>query len=214
MVHLFAFLLYVFLHSTVRVYLGDKQILIKHIYVYIEEQYHYEYLGDNIGCGLVPWQQKGYNFYDYVSVEGARFVEDCFAPCDEDSNCKAIVFQTLYDGSSTMCRLYPFSCDAPVLIMYDPHPLAGKWINKTFFKIIDIYLRPFVTDMDYSQGGFRKGFQCADNVFAVRKALQAAKGQKRKIFLSFLDAKLAFDTIDRNFIWWALDKLGVDTLII
>lgn len=61
-----------------------------------------------------------------------------------------------------------------------------------------------------SQAGFRKGRSTLDNIFILNHLIQREKGMKeKKIYILFVDLKVAFDTVEREKLWQILKEKGV-----
>ena len=60
-----------------------------------------------------------------------------------------------------------------------------------------------------SQCGFRKGRGCTDMIYAVRQLVEKSWEHQAKVWLVFIDLKKAYDSVPREALWMALEKLGV-----
>ncbi len=58
------------------------------------------------------------------------------------------------------------------------------------------------------QHGFRKNYQTMDAIFALTQALDKRKRKKRATAMAFLDIKKAYDWVDRELLWGAMEKQG------
>lgn len=61
------------------------------------------------------------------------------------------------------------------------------------------------------QAGFRKGYSTADNIFTLTSIARTYLDNSKKLFVFFVDFKAAFDSIDRNALFYKLSNLGVST---
>ena len=63
-----------------------------------------------------------------------------------------------------------------------------------------------------SQCGFRKGRGCTDMIFVIRQLVEQLVDKswehRSKAFFIFIDLKKAYDSVSREAMWLALDKLG------
>jgi len=63
-----------------------------------------------------------------------------------------------------------------------------------------------------SQAGFRVGYSTLDNIFTLCNIVQLKMTQKRqKVYAFFIDFSAAFDTVDRNLLFYKLSTLGMST---
>lgn len=68
---------------------------------------------------------------------------------------------------------------------------------------------------DDSQAGFRKGRGTMDNVYVLNHVIQTRITRTRgKVYLVFIDLKAAFDKLDREVLWKAMENLGINASII
>ena len=59
------------------------------------------------------------------------------------------------------------------------------------------------------QNGFRKERSCLDHIYLLHSILSNRKLSKKDTFVCFVDAKKAFDTVDRDCLWYKLLKIGI-----
>ena len=66
------------------------------------------------------------------------------------------------------------------------------------------------------QAGFRRDHRTVDNIFILRTLIEQCKGrdrnrtgQKKKLYVCFVDFKKAFDTVPRDLLWQALEDTGM-----
>lgn len=61
------------------------------------------------------------------------------------------------------------------------------------------------------QAGFRKGRGTADNIYVLNHVMQTRIARPRgKVYLVFIDLKAAFDKLDREVLWRAMEDLGLN----
>ena len=58
--------------------------------------------------------------------------------------------------------------------------------------------------LNENQVGFRAGFSTTDHIFALNVLIQKLISEKRKLFCSFVDFSVAFDSV-----WHKIFKLGI-----
>ena len=64
-----------------------------------------------------------------------------------------------------------------------------------------------------SQCGFREGRGCSDIIYTVRQLMKSYE-HEAKVWFIFIDLKKAYDSVPREALWLALEKLGIpDSLI-
>ena len=81
---------------------------------------------------------------------------------------------------------------------------------KVYTRIVEERLRSAIEDeLDDSQAAFRTGRQTGDNIFVVRNIIERKIEEDEELFLTFIDLRAAFDTIEREQIWKSLAELGV-----
>ena len=64
-------------------------------------------------------------------------------------------------------------------------------------------------ELPESQCGFRKSRSCADMIFTVCQLVEKSWEHMTKSFVTFIDLKKAYDSVPRNVMWLASEKLGV-----
>lgn len=82
---------------------------------------------------------------------------------------------------------------------------------KTYTKILEKRLRNQIElDLEKEQAAFRPNRQTNDNIYTIRSIIERKIEVGEKLYLTFIDLKAAFDTVDRREIWKTLRELGVD----
>ncbi|MES9883911.1 MAG: reverse transcriptase family protein, partial [Sedimenticola sp.] len=61
---------------------------------------------------------------------------------------------------------------------------------------------------DY-QNGFRKGRSCMDHVYSLYSIVNNRKTKRKSTFVAFIDARKAFDTVNRDCLWYKLMSVGL-----
>ena len=64
------------------------------------------------------------------------------------------------------------------------------------------------------QNGFRKDRSCLDHIYTLHTIIKNRKFLKKDTFACFVDYRKAFDTVDRNCLWFKLMSLGIHGKII
>ena len=59
------------------------------------------------------------------------------------------------------------------------------------------------------QNGFRKERSCIDHLYTLTSLIRNRKIRKKQTFVCFIDAKKAFDSVNRDMLWYKLMKIGV-----
>ena len=59
------------------------------------------------------------------------------------------------------------------------------------------------------QNGFRQDRSCLDHLHALFNTISYQKSQKKSAFICYVDAKKAFDNVNRSCLWYKLQKLGI-----
>ena len=57
--------------------------------------------------------------------------------------------------------------------------------------------------------GFRKGRECTDQIFTLRKIPEQCTEWNRQLYVNFIDYEKAFDSIHRDSLWQILRALGI-----
>ena len=63
------------------------------------------------------------------------------------------------------------------------------------------------------QNGFRRNRFCSEHVYSLYSVINKRKQQRKSMFVYFVDAKKAFDTMQRDCLWYKLIALGIDKKI-
>ena len=90
---------------------------------------------------------------------------------------------------------------------------VSSFIARCYHKILAARL---MTDLPLSprQKAFMKGDGLADNVWLLRSVVRHSKGNKRPLFVGFVDVAKAFDSVSRLSILKAAARLGVPNLLL
>ena len=60
------------------------------------------------------------------------------------------------------------------------------------------------------QAGFRAGYSTIDHIFTLYAIVQKFLSRNKKLYVAFVDFKKAFDSVNRNALWYVLRKSGVN----
>ena len=101
----------------------------------------------------------------------------------------------------------------------DPRdPLQNRCITlmccvaKVYSKILNTRLQKHLNSNNLlveEQNGFRASRSCIDHLFVLCTVLRNRKLSGQETFLSFIDYKKAFDSVDRNLLLYKLSQLGI-----
>ena len=101
----------------------------------------------------------------------------------------------------------------------DPrNPLAYRPITlisipcKVYAQILNARLEKWLETNDIlcdEQNGFRKERNCLDHIYLLHSILSNRKMSKKDTFVCFVDVKKAFDTVDRDCLWYKLLRIGI-----
>lgn len=105
-------------------------------------------------------------------------------------------------GEQTECENYRAIC-------------LAQTTYKLYTRILERRLRESVErKLGEEQAAFRPGRQTSDNIFILRNIIERKMGEGGELFLTFIDLKAAFDTVDRGEIWKTLQELEVSKELI
>ena len=86
-------------------------------------------------------------------------------------------------------------------------------LNKVFTKIINDRLNAYLTEKEYwapNQNGFMRNRRTDDNVFIIHTIFQKyVKLNKKKIYVTFVDFRKFFDSINRDCLFYKMIKSGI-----
>ena len=97
-----------------------------------------------------------------------------------------------------------------------PSNYRGIAITSSLYKlyccIINVRLSGWVEINDYlvdEQNGFRKKRSTIDHLLSFTNIIQSRKSRKLDTFTAFIDFSKAYDRINRHFLWFKLERLGL-----
>ena len=111
-------------------------------------------------------------------------------------------------------------CSALIIPFYKKHERTScenhrgiSLVNVASKLFISIILRRLTNvrekQIRENQAGIRPGRGCIDRIFTLRQILEYRHTFRRPTILVFLDLKAAFDSVDRNTLWYCLSQKGV-----
>ena len=88
-------------------------------------------------------------------------------------------------------------------------------VGKVAARVLQERLQKIAEDeLPESQCGFRKGRGCTDMIFTIRQLVEKSWEHTAKSFFTFIDLKKAYDSVPREALWLALQKLGVPAEVV
>ena len=88
-------------------------------------------------------------------------------------------------------------------------PLLGK-LFETIVNTRLVFVKEAMNLHDPYNGGFNKGAMTSDNMFILSGCIQKAFAMKQPLYVCFVDFKRAFDTVNRELMFFKLIKKGLD----
>ena len=85
-------------------------------------------------------------------------------------------------------------------------------LSKIFLHVINARLQLWADDNEIigdEQAGCRKGHSTVDNVFIVHSIVQKYLFRHKKLYVLFVDFKKAFDSVNRQALWFILEQYGI-----
>ena len=92
----------------------------------------------------------------------------------------------------------------PITLIFIPCKIYANILNARLGKFLEN--GNILTDV---QNGFRKDRSCQDHVYSLYSIINNRKLKKRDTFACFVDMKKAFDTVNRDCLWFKLLKAGI-----
>ncbi|XP_037931563.1 uncharacterized protein LOC119666353 [Teleopsis dalmanni] len=148
-------------------------------------------------------------FLKYASAEGITRITE--------------IFNYIYDNAEVP-GCFKNSIVFPLFKGGDPHEVKNyrgisclNSIAKGFTGILHQRLQSWVDDkklLSEFQAGFRRGYSTVDNVFILTNIAKLYVEKGKKLYVFFVDFKAAFDSIDRDAMFYKLSNYGVSTKMI
>ena len=92
----------------------------------------------------------------------------------------------------------------PITIISIPCKIYANILNNRLVKWLEC--NKILTDV---KNGFRKDRSCQDHVYSLYNIVRNRKIQKKDTFACFVDMKKAFDTVQRDCMWYKLLSVGI-----
>ena len=89
---------------------------------------------------------------------------------------------------------------------------VGHVLGKLYALVLNLRLSAWAEAKGkraHGQAGFRRGFRTTDNCFILRALVERARAQGVKIYICAVDLEKAFDSVDRQLLWAALQRAGI-----
>lgn len=83
---------------------------------------------------------------------------------------------------------------------------------KVYADILNTRFCTWIDDNDIvvdEQNGFRRNRSCLEHIYSLYSVINKRKQQKLSTYVCFVDAKKAFDTVQRDCLWYKLISLGI-----
>lgn len=100
-------------------------------------------------------------------------------------------------GSNNECNN-----DNRISIVSVPDKIYGIVLNERLMQVKD----EKVTD---KQGGFRKGKECVDQIFAIKMIVEEYLGKDETLYTAFMELEKSYGRVDREALWNVLKIYGV-----
>ena len=92
----------------------------------------------------------------------------------------------------------------PITLVSIACKIYANILNKRLCELIDEH-----ETLSKGQNGFRKDRSCLDHIYTLHSIIKNRKHLRKDTFACFEDYKKAFDTIDRNCLWFKLLSHGI-----
>ena len=86
-------------------------------------------------------------------------------------------------------------------------------VMKVLERVVESLIRQRV-EIDEMQCGFMSGHGTTDAIFIVRQLQEKHLTANKPLYMAFVDLEKAFDRVQRDVIWWAMRKLGIDEWLV
>ena len=115
---------------------------------------------------------------------------------------KGVICKLPKKGALTDCNNW-----RGITLLSVPSKILAKVIIKRISDAVDRTWRK-------AQAGFRKGRECADQIFALRNIIEQCTEWQRQLYVNFVDFEKAFDSIHRDSLWSILRHYGIPSKIV
>uniref|UniRef100_A0A914VXU9 Reverse transcriptase domain-containing protein n=1 Tax=Plectus sambesii TaxID=2011161 RepID=A0A914VXU9_9BILA len=121
-----------------------------------------------------------------------------------------ITTEMLKHGHETLVpvltRLF-ITCLAPILLLSVIYKLLTKDINNRIEHILDESQPP-------EQAGFHRHFSTIDHLNSLNELIEKTHEYRRPLYMLFIDFEKAFDSVEANAVWSAIQEQGVHAELI
>ena len=97
----------------------------------------------------------------------------------------------------------------PITIISIPCKIYANLLNRRLLKWLES--NGLLAD---EQNGFRRDRSCKDHIYALNSLIYNRKLNKKDTYACFVDCRKAFDTVNRDCLWFKLMSLGVQGKIL
>ena len=84
---------------------------------------------------------------------------------------------------------------------------------KVLERVVEGLIRQRV-EIDEMQCGFMSSLGTTDPIFIVRQLQEKHLAANKPLYMAFVNLEKVFDRVPRDFIWWAMPKLGIDKCLV
>ncbi|KAK0419551.1 hypothetical protein QR680_014205 [Steinernema hermaphroditum] len=95
----------------------------------------------------------------------------------------------------------------PISLLSCVYKLLTKVLNQRIERVLD-------SEQPVEQAGFRKNFSTTDHLHAVNELVERSREYRLPLFILFVDYEKAFDSVETNAVWNAIQQQGVPAQII
>ena len=92
-------------------------------------------------------------------------------------------------------------------------PVLGK-LFETIVNIRLVFMKNALKMVDPFNGGFKKGSMTSDNIFVLSGCIDKARATNQPLYVCFVDFKRAFDSVNRQLMFYKLLQRGIDGKIV
>ena len=86
----------------------------------------------------------------------------------------------------------------------------GKLFEVLFNKRLHFLEKIIFDEGDKFNGGFKKNNSTSDNMFVLLGTIQRSKFLRKPLYVAFVDFRRAFDTVNRNMMFYKLFTKKID----
>jgi hypothetical protein len=90
-------------------------------------------------------------------------------------------------------------------------PSIGKLLTKTILNRIQ---KTIDQEQDEAQAGFRQDYSTVDHILTICELIERCQEYRKPLYICFVDFEKAFDSVEMNALWTALQQQGIHPRII